>query len=270
MKNNRAVTPVVGIILVTAITIILASITAFVVLDYSSQLDEKAPQVVLDSELESNTILLDNIEGVEVTEVLMNGEGTNENHFEVKTASDLQAVNEEPDRNYILLEPVNADNINEEWDTDFEPIGSEEEPFTGSFDGQNNDINNFNTEDNFVFNEIDEEGSIENVDKEIINEESDSDTGEAEVSFTEESYEVQEGETLEGEVDVELNDRDDVSFEIVLNQEESIDEFSVDEDTTEEFEFETSEGEGVNEGTLDIFIRDKGEPVDSASFEIID
>jgi len=59
MKNNRAVTPVVGIILVIAITIILASVTAFVILDYSSQLDETAPQVFLDSELTKNVTISD-------------------------------------------------------------------------------------------------------------------------------------------------------------------------------------------------------------------
>jgi len=56
---------------------------------------------------------------------------------EISNATELQEVREDLDGDYVLVDDIDISGID-----NFEPIGSEEEPFTGTFDGNGHKISN--------------------------------------------------------------------------------------------------------------------------------
>ena len=77
--------------------------------------------------------------------VTPNGEGTKENPYQITTIGELCILRELPDSNYILMNDLDfsgsiydSDNSTEGW----EPIGTDESPFTGSINGTAHIISN--------------------------------------------------------------------------------------------------------------------------------
>jgi hypothetical protein len=104
-------------------------------------------------------------EGTSVPSILMNGDGSSSSPYEIRTASDLQAIQEDRSANYIVVNDIDASGtVNWNNGQGFNPIGS----FTGSFDGQNNTISNLSInrlDDNDVglFGAIGAGGEVKNV-----------------------------------------------------------------------------------------------------------
>lgn len=67
----------------------------------------------------------------------MTGTGTSENPYEISNVYELQAVQEDLDANYIVVNNIDARGTSS-WNNSFEPIG---DTFSGSIDGQNYQIN---------------------------------------------------------------------------------------------------------------------------------
>ncbi|MEY7849662.1 GLUG motif-containing protein [Natrarchaeobius sp. A-rgal3] len=62
------------------------------------------------------------------------GEGTTDEPYEISNAYELQAMSQDLEGRYVLVENVDASEMN------FEPVGDADEPFTGAFDGQGHAI----------------------------------------------------------------------------------------------------------------------------------
>jgi len=73
------------------------------------------------------------------TELL--GSGTAQDPYEVSNATELQAMSDDLDAHYVLVDDVDASGT-KSWDTGrgFDPIGDSDEAFTGTFDGQNHTV----------------------------------------------------------------------------------------------------------------------------------
>ncbi|PSP31914.1 hypothetical protein BRC64_08435 [Halobacteriales archaeon QH_10_67_22] len=71
----------------------------------------------------------------------MAGSGTAEDPYEITNATELQAMNEDLDAHYVLVEDIDASGTRS-WNggQGFDPIGDSRADFTGTFDGQNHTI----------------------------------------------------------------------------------------------------------------------------------
>ncbi|MFC6757802.1 MULTISPECIES: CARDB domain-containing protein [Haloarcula] len=71
----------------------------------------------------------------------MDGSGTEEDPYVVTNVDELQAMNEDRDAHYVLGNDIDASDT-ENWNdgAGFDPVGDDENKFTGSFDGQNHSI----------------------------------------------------------------------------------------------------------------------------------
>jgi hypothetical protein len=108
-------------------------------------------------------------EGTSVPSILMNGDGSSSSPYEIRTASDLQAMQEDLDADYKLIRDIDASGtVNWNNGQGFNPIGDNDVNFTGSFDGQNHTISNLSInrlDDNDVglFEAIGADGEVKNV-----------------------------------------------------------------------------------------------------------
>ena len=108
-------------------------------------------------------------EGTSVPSLLMDGNGTSSSPYEISTASDLQAMQEDLNDNYIVVNDINAScTVNWNNGQGFDPIGEWDVRFAGSLDGQNHTISDLSInrlDDNEVglFGYISEGGEVKNV-----------------------------------------------------------------------------------------------------------
>jgi hypothetical protein len=113
-------------------------------------------------------------EGTSVPSLLMDGDGSSSSPYEISTASDLQAMQEDLSANYIVVNDIDAScTVNWNNGKGFNPVGTYDEEqanseFTGSFDGQNHTIRNLSINrlyDDFVglFGAIGAGGEVKNV-----------------------------------------------------------------------------------------------------------
>jgi hypothetical protein len=104
----------------------------------------------------------------------MNGDGSSSSPYEIRTASDLQAMQEDLSANYIVVNDIDASGtVNWNNGQGFNPVGTYDveqanSEFTGSFDGQNHTISNLSInrlDDNNVglFGIIGAGGEVKNV-----------------------------------------------------------------------------------------------------------
>jgi len=84
-------------------------------------------------------------EGTSVPSLLMDGDGSSSSPYEISTASDLQAMQEDLSANYIVVNDINAScTVNWNNGQGFDPIGDYDGRFTGSLDGKTYDISGLN------------------------------------------------------------------------------------------------------------------------------
>jgi hypothetical protein len=87
-------------------------------------------------------------EGTSVPSILMKGDGSSSSPYEISTASDLQAMQEDISANYIVVNDIDASGtVNWNNGQGFNPVGTYEQTnseFTGSFDGKKYDISGLN------------------------------------------------------------------------------------------------------------------------------
>ena len=113
-------------------------------------------------------------EGTSVPSILMNGDGSSSSPYEISTASDLQAMQEDLSANYIVVNDIDASGtVNWNNGQGFDPVGTYDDEqanseFTGSFDGQNHTISNLsiNRLDDYgfgLFGAIGAGGEVKNV-----------------------------------------------------------------------------------------------------------
>jgi len=109
-------------------------------------------------------------EGTSVPSILMNGDGSSSSPYEISTASDLQAMQENLSANYIVVNDIDASGtVNWNNGQGFNPIGDYNDvSFTGSLDGKKYDISGLNIKrqsENYVglFGEIGAGGEVKNV-----------------------------------------------------------------------------------------------------------
>lgn len=78
-----------------------------------------------------------------IPDVLMNGSGTSSDPYQIENASDLQAMQEDLDGNYVITNDVDASHT-KDWNggSGFSPVGTSSNPFNGNLDGNNNSVNN--------------------------------------------------------------------------------------------------------------------------------
>jgi hypothetical protein len=86
-------------------------------------------------------------EGTSVPSILMNGDGSSSSPYEIRTAIDLQAMQEDLSANYTVVNDIDASGtVNWNNGQGFDPVGTygfeQATEFTGSFDGQNHTISN--------------------------------------------------------------------------------------------------------------------------------
>jgi len=87
-------------------------------------------------------------EGTSVPSILMNGDGSSSSPYEISTASDLQAMQEDLSANYIVVNDIDASGtVNWNNGQGFNPVGTYDveqanSEFTGIFDGKNHTISN--------------------------------------------------------------------------------------------------------------------------------
>jgi hypothetical protein len=82
-------------------------------------------------------------EGTSVPSILMNGDGSSSSPYEISTASDLQAMQEDRSANYTVVNDIDASGtVNWNNGQGFKSIGEFGNEFTGSLDGQNHTISN--------------------------------------------------------------------------------------------------------------------------------
>jgi hypothetical protein len=97
----------------------------------------------------------------------MNGTGSSSSPYEISTASDLQAMQENRSANYIVVNDIDASGtVNWNNGQGFKSIGEFGNKFTGSFDGQNQTISNLSINRlDYVglFGRIDSSAEVENV-----------------------------------------------------------------------------------------------------------
>jgi hypothetical protein len=107
--------------------------------------------------------------GTSVPSILMNGDGSSSSPYEIRTASDVQAMQEDISANYIVVNDIDASGtVNWNNGQGFNPIGDNDVSFTGSLDGQNHTISNLSInrlDDNYVglFGAIDAGVEVKNV-----------------------------------------------------------------------------------------------------------
>ena len=118
-------------------------------------------------DVDLNTV--DDNGGTSVPSILMNGDGSSSSPYEISTASDLQAMQEDLNDNYIVVNDINAScTVNWNNGQGFDPIGEWDVRFAGSLDGQNHTISDLSInrlDDNEVglFGYISEGGEVKNV-----------------------------------------------------------------------------------------------------------
>jgi len=107
--------------------------------------------------------------GTSVPSLLMNGDGSSSSPYEISTASDLQAMQEDLSTNYIVVNDIDASGtVNWNNGQGFNPIGDNDVRFTGSLDGKKYDISGLNIKrqsKNYVglFGAIGGAGEVKNV-----------------------------------------------------------------------------------------------------------
>jgi flagellin-like protein len=108
-------------------------------------------------------------EGTSVPSILMNGDGSSSSPYEIRTASDLQAIQEDLSANYIVVNDIDASGtVNWNNGQGFKSIGELGNEFTGSLDGKKYDISGLNIKrqsENYVglFGAIGWGGEVKNV-----------------------------------------------------------------------------------------------------------
>jgi len=113
-------------------------------------------------------------EGTSVPSILMNGDGSSSSPYEIRTASDLQAMQEDLSANYTVVNDIDASGtVNWNNGQGFDPVGTYDveqanSEFKGSFDGQNHTISNLSInrlddDDVGLFGAIDAGGEVKNV-----------------------------------------------------------------------------------------------------------
>jgi hypothetical protein len=108
-------------------------------------------------------------EGTSVPSILMNGDGSSSSPYEISTAIDLQAMQEETSANYIVVNDIDASGtVNWNNGQGFKSIGELGNEFTGSLDGKKYDISGLNIKrqsENYVglFGAIGAGGEVKNV-----------------------------------------------------------------------------------------------------------
>lgn len=121
--------------------------------------------------------------GDNITDILMDGDGSTSSPYEIKTASDLQAVNEDTSANYILINDISASHTGN-WNNGagFNSIGNAfisegstiyDDGFTGVLNGQGYNIYNLNinrpSESYVGLFEFINNGEVENINLRDIN-----------------------------------------------------------------------------------------------------
>lgn len=92
--------------------------------------------------LAAGTVLAGPVAAQEETSLAeMDGSGTEDDPYVVTTAAELQAMNQDLDAHYVLGDDIDASET-ESWNarSGFEPIGDDDNPFAGSFDGQGHTV----------------------------------------------------------------------------------------------------------------------------------
>lgn len=64
--DDRGVSPVIGVILMVALTVILATVLGTVVLDFASGVSEQPPQAAFDYEFEQENVTITHVSGDEI------------------------------------------------------------------------------------------------------------------------------------------------------------------------------------------------------------
>jgi hypothetical protein len=83
--------------------------------------------------------------GTSVPSILMNGDGSSSSPYEISTASDLQAMQENLSANYIVVNDIDASGtVNWNNGQGFDPVGTYDVRFEGSLDGKKYDISGLN------------------------------------------------------------------------------------------------------------------------------
>lgn len=95
----------------------------------------------------------------------IDGSGTKQNPYEIETIKQLQAVNQDLSAHYKLVSNINTTNSKRQ---EFTPIGERTKPFTGTFNGNDYQIENFSIKqpekDNIgLFTCIGNEGRVKNL-----------------------------------------------------------------------------------------------------------
>lgn len=80
--------------------------------------------------------------------VFTNGDGSMENPYEVSTAEQLEAVRNDLSAYYVQTCDIDLSGI------DWEPIGSEDAPFAGSYDGDGHEVQNLSLTSVYSVNSI--------------------------------------------------------------------------------------------------------------------
>jgi hypothetical protein len=117
-------------------------------LDLSVAEPETLDSVQVRAEAEGFAISLETeafSENIEVDLTLPNfegGVGTQSNPYQIATVEQLQEIGEFPASHYVQVQDIDASSTELDSETEFEPIGKEENPFSGTFDGKNYEISN--------------------------------------------------------------------------------------------------------------------------------
>ena len=206
--DEKGVSPVIGVILLVAVTVALVALATVIVFDIGSEVSDTADATVdiqetstgisvdvirnenidelrvvspdgssqtLDSDVGSSHTIEDGGGSYSIVATL--GDGSEETirtitssiPYEIRTASDLQAIQEDRSANYIVVNDIDAScTVNWNNGQGFKPIGDNDVTFKGSFDGQNHTISNLSInrlDDNDVglFGAIGAGGEVKNV-----------------------------------------------------------------------------------------------------------
>jgi len=105
----------------------------------------------------SGTTLLGVITLISDSPTFAGGDGTEANPYQIATTEQLQNAANDPSGNYILVADINCSKM-----SDWSPIGTEQNGFSGRFDGKGHTISNL-TSSQGLFGYISSTGTVENV-----------------------------------------------------------------------------------------------------------
>lgn len=101
-SDDRGVSPVIGVILMVALTVILATVLGTVVLDFASGVSEQPPQAAFDYEFEGENVTITHISGdridnatlkVQIGEKRVLGDSVDDGWSDTITAGDSVKIN---------------------------------------------------------------------------------------------------------------------------------------------------------------------------------